>query len=132
VTTSESGTFAAAEERMEQMIGTLLRVGVVVAASVASVGGVVFLLRHGSEPAFHGVFRGEPQDLRSVGGILRDVIALRGRAMIQLGLLLLIATPIARVALALYAFARSGDRRFVAITAVVLALLVFSLFGFGS
>ena len=114
---------------MEQRIGTLLRAGVICAASVASVGAVLFLFRHGSEDAFYGVFRGEPQDLRSVSGILKDAVSLRGRALIQLGLLLLIATPVARVALTLYAFARIRDSRFVVISGLVLALLLYSLFG---
>ena len=45
------------------------------------------------------------------------------------GLLLLIATPIARVALSLIAFARQRDRMYVCITTLVLGLLLFSLFG---
>jgi len=119
-------------ERLEEAIGTLLRVGVVSAAAVATVGGLVFLARHGSDQASYGVFRGEPQDLRTIGGVLRDVLAFRGRGLIQLGLLLLIATPIARVALTLIAFSRLGDRRYVAISAVVLVLLLVSLLGLPS
>jgi len=120
---------SAHHERVEADIGTLLRVGVSVAASVAAIGGLMYLARHGTETASYGVFRGEPQDLRSIAGVLHDVFAGRGRGVIQLGLLLLIATPIARVALTLVAFARIGDRRYVVITTVVLALLLVSLLG---
>ena len=119
------------EERLEQLIGTLLRSGVIIAAAVASLGGIVYLARHGLEPASYGVFQGEPQDLRSVHGILQDVLDVRGRAVIQLGILLLIATPIARVALSLVGFAVMRDRRYVAITAVVLGMLLYSLIGAG-
>ena len=119
------------EHRLELVIGTLLRTGVIVAASVATLGGIVYLARHGTEPAFYGVFRGEPQDLRSVHGVVHDALAGSGRAVIQLGLLLLIATPIARVAFTLFAFARMHDLRYVVITAVVLALLTYSLIGGG-
>jgi len=117
------------EARLEQLIGTLLRSGVIVAAAVAALGGIVYLARHGFEPAYYGVFHGEAQDLRSVHGILHDALLLRGRAVIQLGILLLIATPIARVALTLVGFAIMRDRRYVAITAVVLGMLLYSLIG---
>jgi uncharacterized membrane protein len=124
-----SAAFRAAEERLDREIGMLLQLGVLIAAVVASVGGLVYFVRHGGEPAFYDVFRGEPQDLRSVWGVVRDAAALRGRAVIQLGLLLLVATPVARVALTLVAFARLGDRRYAFITGLVLAALLFSLLG---
>ena len=50
------------------------------------------------------------------------------RAIVQLGLVLLIATPVARVAFTLVAFARQRDRAYVMITTIVLALLLYSLF----
>jgi len=118
-----------AEERLERFIGTLLRTGVVSAAVVALLGGVVFLARHGAEPASYSVFHGEPQDLRNVRGVVREAMTLRGRGLAQLGLLLLIATPVARVIFTLLAFARAGDRRYVVVTGIVLATLLFSLVG---
>jgi len=115
------------DQRVEGMVANLLRAGVVLAAGVVLLGGTVYLARHGSEPPHFQVFRGEPSDLRSVSGILKDVGAFRGRGLIQLGLLLLIATPIARVALSVVAFALQKDRPYVIITLIVLALLLFSL-----
>ena len=50
--------------------------------------------------------------------------------MIQLGLLLLIATPVARVAFSLVAFIRQRDRTYIVITTIVLGLLLYSLMGF--
>jgi len=47
---------------------------------------------------------------------------------VQLGLVLLIATPMVRVALTLVAFLWQRDRLYVCITAFVLALLVYGLF----
>src|SRR4051794_14131389 len=87
------------EKNMEQMIGNLLRVGVLVSASVVAVGALVYLVRHGREPVNFRAFIGEPQDLRSPIGIVRAALSLRGRGLIQLGVLLLIATPVARVVL---------------------------------
>ena len=117
------------EQRVDQTIGTLLRVGVILAASVVLAGGIWFLAKHGwSVPDYHS-FRGEPADLRRVTGIIGGVFRGRSRCLIQLGLLLLIATPIARVVFSVFAFAIERDRMYVAITLIVLAVLLSSLFG---
>ncbi|HEU4643067.1 MAG TPA: DUF1634 domain-containing protein [Gemmatimonadaceae bacterium] len=112
---------------MEQLIGNLLRIGVLIAAAVALVGGVMYLAHSAfTRPSYH-VFRGEPPMLRSIGGILSGVAALEPTAIIQLGIVLLIATPIARVLLTLIAFAVRRDRMYVLISALVLGLLAYSL-----
>lgn len=117
------------DKRMDIVIGNLLRSGVVLSAFVVFVGAVIYLLRHGNSPTEYGVFRGEPSDLRTVGGILRDALALRGRGIIQLGLLFLIATPVARVAFSIFGFAEEKDHMYVIIASVVLLVLAYSLIG---
>jgi len=118
-----------ATERMDRIVGNLLRTGVVLSGVVVLIGGLVYLFRHSMEaPAYH-VFRGEPTDLRSVPGIWTDALAIRGRGIIQLGLLLLIATPVARVAYLIYAFARQKDRLYAVVALIVLLLLAYSLTG---
>jgi uncharacterized membrane protein len=117
------------DDQVETMMGNLLRAGVVLAALVVLAGGLVYLFRHGAaQPGFH-VFRGEPADLRSIRGILAEAFTLHGRGIIQLGLLLLIATPVARVAFSVYAFARQGDRIYVVVTLIVLTVLLYGLAG---
>ncbi len=115
------------DTRLEGLLGNLLRLGVLVAATVVLAGGLVFVVRHGTEPPSYHVFRGEPSDLRSVGGIVRQVFDVRGRGLIQFGLLLLIATPIARVVLSAVIFAAERDKRYVAFTAIVLCVLLYGL-----
>ncbi len=110
-------------------MGNLLRAGVVTAATVVLLGGLVYLFHHGTEQPAYQVFRGEPATLRSVRGIVADALALRGRGIIQLGLLLLIATPIARVVFSMYAFMRQADRIYTAVTLIVLSVLLYSLAG---
>jgi len=117
------------DQRTEQVIGALLRLGVILSAVVVALGGAVYLVRNGMGPPSYGVFRGEPSNLRNVGGIMRQVRAWRGRGIIQFGLLLLIATPVARVAFSVVAFALERDRLYVVITLIVLAVLAFSLTG---
>ncbi|HEU4762677.1 MAG TPA: DUF1634 domain-containing protein [Gemmatimonadales bacterium] len=120
------------DDRVEQVVGNLLRIGVLVAAAVGVAGGVAVLVQHGGRAASYGTFTGETAEFTSIGGIVRGVLALDSRAVVQLGLVLLIATPIARVVFSLVAFLLQRDRLYVVITSVVLAVLVFSLvFGGG-
>jgi uncharacterized membrane protein len=125
--TPTSGTWT--DERLDGLLGNVLRWGVVTAAAVVALGAAVFLIRHGSERPLFEVFRGEPTDLKTVSGILGDAWSGRGRGLIQLGLLLLIATPVMRVVVSVGVFALQRDRRYVAITLFVLAVLLYSMFG---
>ncbi len=109
------------------MVGNLLRAGVILAFTVVAVGGVLYLVRYGAAQPQQGVFRGEPADLRSVGGILRNALGLSRRGIIQLGVLLLIATPVARVVFSIVAFLEQRDGKYVVVTLIVLAGLLYSL-----
>ncbi|MDB4874796.1 MAG: hypothetical protein JWM41_1242 [Gemmatimonadetes bacterium] len=115
------------DHAVEQLVGRLLQTGVLAAAAIVLVGGVLLLVRHGSAPVSYSVFHGEPELLRSIGAIVRGALAMDPQAVVQLGLLLLIATPVARVALTLVAFILQHDRTYVLITSVVLALLLYGL-----
>jgi uncharacterized membrane protein len=117
------------DEQVEQLVGNLLRTGVILAAVVVLIGGILYLARYGANPPSYSAFKGEPEELRSVPAIVAGAVDLRRRALIQLGLLLLIATPIARVALSVFAFFRQRDWTYVAVTLFVLAVLLYGLFG---
>jgi uncharacterized membrane protein len=117
------------DQEIEAIIGDLLRAGVVFSGAIVLIGGVVFLSRQGHTTPNYGVFHGELSDLRSIGGIVRYALAGHGRGIIQLGLLFLIATPVARVVFSILAFAVQRDRLYVVVTLIVLAVLMFSLTG---
>jgi uncharacterized membrane protein len=117
------------DPRMQQMVGNLLRVGVLLAAAVVLTGGIAYLAKHGGAIPDYRVFRGQPANLRTLTGIVRTAIALDERGIVQLGLLLLVATPIARVAIAAVAFAFERDRTYVLIALLVLSLLLKSQIG---
>lgn len=112
---------------IERMVSVLLRTGVLLAGSVVLAGGIYYLARHGKEPVDYHTFHGQPSIDRIVGEIVRGAVHLRGRSIIQFGILLLIATPIARVAFSLAGFVLEGDRKYVVITGIVLAILLYSL-----
>jgi uncharacterized membrane protein len=112
---------------IERMVSVLLRTGVLLSGAVVLAGGIYYLLRHGQEAIEYHTFHGQPSIDRIASEIVKGAIALRARSIIQLGVLMLIATPIARVALSLVGFALERDRTYVVITAIVLATLLFSL-----
>jgi uncharacterized membrane protein len=117
------------DRQMDEVIGILLRVGVSVSSLVVLAGGILYLMRHGATLPDYRVFQGEPSDLRSLRGIVQDALSLRARGVIQLGLVLLIATPILRVAFTVLAFALQRDRTYVVVTLIVLSVLLYSLTG---
>jgi uncharacterized membrane protein len=117
------------EVPLQVWIGHVLRWGVMTAALVAVFGGLIYLRRHGAAIPEYAQFHGVPEGLDSVHGIVRGALELRGRWITQLALLLLIATPVARVALSAVAFARERDRTYVAISTFVLVLLLYSFLG---
>jgi uncharacterized membrane protein len=118
-----------ADQKMDEIMGVLLRTGVMLAATIVFVGAVVFLVRHPQPVTDYRVFAGEPAELRTISGIFREALAFHGRGLIQLGLLVLIATPVARVAFSFFAFLYERDWTYVFVTLLVLGLLVYSLFG---
>ena len=117
------------DRRVETVVGKLLIGGVILAAGVVLLGGIIYLARHGREQANYRVFAGEPSEFRQLPGIIHAVLAVRGRGIIQLGLLLLIATPIARVAFSMFGFAEEKDWMYVVFTGIVLTILLYGLVG---
>ncbi len=125
MTSSSSWT----DQQIEALLGHLLRGGVMLAAVVVMLGGLLYLGRYGmSAPNYHA-FRGEPADLRTISGVIMNTLQFRSRGIIQLGLLLLIATPIARVVLSVIGFLKERDGSYVLVTLIVLFLLLYSLLG---
>ena len=113
--------------RMEKLIGLLLLVGLLASALTVVVGGVFYVSRHGSDAVHYRIFRGEPSDLRTLGGVWSDVERGSARGVIQFGLILLVAVQLIRVGLTGILFAVNRDRLFVVITSLVLGLLVYGL-----
>src|SRR5947209_3872482 len=117
------------DERVEQVIGNLLRCGVILSALVVLLGGVLYLYQEGRGPAPSELLKGDRAGpFRRVLDVARDVRSLRGEGLIELGLLMLVATPIARVVFSVVAFAGQRDLVYVLITLLVLGILLLSLF----
>jgi uncharacterized membrane protein len=120
---------SAGDTGLQRLLSRLLRAGVSLAALV-SAGALVFLFARGTDLHVHDrSFHGQPAELRTLRGVLAGALELRPGPIMQLGLLILVATPIARVAFSALGFALERDRLYVALTLLVLALLVLGLLG---
>ncbi len=117
------------ERRLAREVGGILRLGVILSSAVIVLGVLPFLAREGARRADYHVFHGEPAAFRSVAGALADAAQADPRGIMQLGVLLLLATPVARVALCLVEFARERDRLYVGVTLAVLLALAWGLLG---
>ena len=115
------------DQRIEIIISALLRTGVLLAATVVLLGGICFLTKHGSEQPEYRVFHSAPAAYRDIAAVIHHIGPGDCRAVIQAGLLLLILTPIARVAFSLAGFALERDGTYVVLTFIVLAILIYSL-----
>jgi uncharacterized membrane protein len=116
-----------ADQKMEIAISRMLQVGVSLAAIVVLAGSCLYLAQgHGTAPDyrhFHGV--ASPADH------MQPLIVMNhwdSRSIICLGILLLIATPVMRVAFCVYSFARQRDKIYVIVSSVVLLVLLYSFF----
>lgn len=114
--------------RIEIWVGVMLRTGVMLAAAIVLAGGILYLAHsHGARPDY-AHFRGEPSQFVTLSGVLHGVAALNPESIIMLGLLVLIATPVARVGMCIVGFLLERDRLYTAVSTIVLAILLYSLF----
>lgn len=109
---------------MESVIGYLLRYGVLSASLVVIAGGIVYLIRHGHQLPAYSQFKGEPDKMRQPRLMLEAVMRGEGRPLIQLGLLILIATPIARIAFSVIGYLLEKDYLYTVLTVIVLLVIL--------
>lgn len=114
---------------MEQLIGQVLRYGVLTSGIIAIIGGIWYLIQGGSGIPNYTSFSGEPAGYTSLTGIIKGLAAGSAKEIIQLGVVILIATPILRIVFSLFSFILEKDRLYVVITLIVLLIIIFSMFG---
>ncbi|MBS1587107.1 MAG: DUF1634 domain-containing protein [Bacteroidetes bacterium] len=114
---------------MQAFIGKMLRTGVTLSACVTVIGGLLYIFRHNDIVPDYRNFTKVGEQYISIVDILKGVSQFKARAIIQLGVLLLIATPIARVIFSVVAFLMEKDYLYTIITLVVLGIICYSIAG---
>jgi uncharacterized membrane protein len=115
------------DRRLETIIGRLLQTGVLLTAATVFAGGVLYLIQSPSGHVNYRSFAPGSSALISLRGIVLSAAHFKSLGLIQFGLLLLIATPVARVAMAVVGFALERDRLYTVVSLIVLVILAFSL-----
>jgi len=109
---------------LERFIGNLLRYGVLASSAVVLAGGIVYLFRHGAQiPQYHE-FKGEPRKMREPALMWEAIWHGEGRPLIQMGLLILIATPIARIVVSCIGYLLEKDYLYAVLTVIVLLVIL--------
>ena len=112
---------------LEQLMGNLLRYGVLASLAVVLTGAVFYLLQHGGEQPSYRQFLGEPTRLTQIKQVWQTALQGRGRSIIQLGLFILIATPVARIVFSVIGYILERDWLYIIITLIVLGVILYSL-----
>ena len=115
------------DKDIQTIIGWILRIGVAVSMSLVFVGGIIFIYRHGHSIPAYKPFKGVPLFIHDIHGILNGVMSFKGQAIIQLGITLLIATPIIRVAFSAVGFLLEKDYLYTFITLIVSLIILASM-----
>lgn len=120
------------EKDFQTIIGNLLRYGVWISLSVAFIGGIVYLMHHGSDIEDYSVFKENDRNIFEVfANVYNGVIHGSGESIIFFGVILLFLTPVFRVLLSLFSFLLEKDYLYVTITTIVIGIIILSIsFGF--
>jgi len=117
------------EKDIQVLLGTLLRAGVIISMSIVLVGGVIFLIHNNGVITDYKVFTPELSKFSSITEIFAGLLTMQGDAIVQFGVLMLIFTPIARIAFAIFSFSLEKDYLYVLIGFIILAIIAISLSG---
>ena len=115
------------DKNMEMLMGNLLRYGVLISAIFVFAGSIIYLAQHGLEKPQYQYFLGEPHRFIHLKDIIENALKGQAKSIIQFGLILLIATPIARIVFSIVGFFLEKDYLYVVITAIVLSIIIMSL-----
>ena len=119
---------------IQQLIGNTLRWGVILACLLASIGGIYYLLQHGLDTVpnyrhFDVASAAAQSNITTFKGLWQGILHGDAASCIQVGVIVLIFTPVARVVLSLFDFIVEQDWLYVAITALVLGIIVSNSLG---
>jgi uncharacterized membrane protein len=115
------------DQELDISVAGMLRFGVTLSTLVVLAGGLLSMRHPWSAIPDYSHFQAGDISLRTIPGIFHGALRLHAQSVMQLGLIVLIATPVARVVFCVVGFARQRSRLYVAISCAVLIILLFSL-----
>lgn len=113
------------DKDLQALIGNLLRIGVIVAMTIVVAGLILYLFEHGRETVHYETFTND--GMFRFNKFFSDLGSGRSSAIIELGVMVLIATPIARVLFTMIGFWLEKDRLYTFIALLVLCIIVISM-----
>lgn len=117
------------ENGMKLFIGKTLRFGIIVSCIIALFGGAIYLFHSQSVVPDYSpeYFTGTSPYLREFSSLIPHIMEMDGAAIIQLGVIALIATPVVRIVFSAIAFLIEKDYLYAAITLLVLAIITVNM-----
>ncbi len=109
------------------LLGKVLRTGTTLSISIVLLGGMIFLFRHGNSIINYSKFTGIPDFVHYIKQLIPAAFNFKGQAIIQLGIILLIGTPILRVLFSAIGFALERDYLYVFISLLVFSIIIASM-----
>ncbi|MUG95885.1 DUF1634 domain-containing protein [Scytonema sp. UIC 10036] len=119
-------TKTSSEQQFEQFLGNFLKFGIFIACFTVLLGGILYLIRSGTEPVNYQFFLGQPSVLDAPNLVLKGILSGNHNSIIVFGLLQLIAIPVIRVALSVCAFVQQRDSIYTVMTLLALSGLIYS------
>jgi len=113
--------------RLQRVLATILGWGVLISAALITAGIVLFMVVTGPRAILLApriIPPGSETDPRSLRAVLDALIPAQPAAVTDLGLLLLLITPVVSVASAIVIFVKAGDLLYVGIATFVLCMLI--------
>lgn len=111
---------------LDYVLSLVLRTGLSLAIAMVIYGGALLLWQHGGERVDYHIFDGQPADLKTASTIFNEALEGNTLSIIHLGIIVLIATPVARVLSCLIVFAAERDYLYVVLSAIVLGILLYA------
>lgn len=109
-------------------VSAVLRLGLTLALLTAFLGIILVIWHRGADHVDYSTFIGEPDSLKQLGAIVTNALQWDPLAVAQLSILLMIATPAARVLACIIVFACQRDLLYVALASFVFIVLILSFF----
>lgn len=116
------------DRRTELILSNLLRIGVISAGVIVLIGAIFFFIKHGNQIPNYHTFKFDSLNINDPLILFNELLTLKSEAIMKLGILILIATPVLRVIVSVIAFLYEKDFMYVVFTLIVLVVLLYSIF----